>query len=180
MARPLLIVTTILFVGSVAFGAQPVYLKLQINGNDIEGYSRVSSMERAGSIVCLSFNYSLKTPRAEATGMTTGVRQHGPVVFTKRIDKTSPLLVKALANNEPVNSAIFRFFRKTSSGAEQHYYTIMLENAYVASISIISPDVLTVEGKARPGIEEVEIIFQTITWTFEPTGASHTDSWSGS
>ncbi len=59
MARPLLIVTTILFVGSVAFGAQPVYLTLQIDGNDIKGYSRVRNMERADTIECLSFNDSV-------------------------------------------------------------------------------------------------------------------------
>ncbi len=107
--------------------------------------------------------------------MMTGRRQYGPIVFTKRIDRSSPLLAQALAQNQVID-AIFRFYRPTPSGMEQQYYTITIERGRVSSISTISPDVLTVEGAKRPAIEEVGISFTIIERTFEIGGVSFRDN----
>ncbi len=116
--------------------AQTVHLKLQIDGNDIEGESTISSMDREKTIECNSFEDSLRSPTEARTGLMTGRRQYTPVVITKRIDKSTPLLFNALTMNEPVDSAEFRFFRPSSggSGAEEQFQTILLEDARISSI----------------------------------------------
>lgn len=161
--------------------AQTVHLKLQIDGNDIEGESTIASMERDATIECSSYAYELTTPREEASGQLTGKRQHRPVKITKRIDKSTPLLLKALCQNEPVGKAEFMFFRPAvdSAGAEEKFMTVVLEKGYVASVKQLSEDAIMAGEKAPPMMEEISFVFQDITWTYEIGGATHKDSWSG-
>ena len=161
--------------------AQTVHLSLQIDGNDIEGESIASSMNREGTIECSSFSYSVITPRDQASGELTGRRQHRAVEITKRVDKSTPLLLKALCQNEPVTSAEFRFFRPSpgGSGAEEHFYTVLLENGYVSGISQLSEDDIMGGEAAPPMMEEIAFVFQDITWTYEIGVVTHKDSWEG-
>jgi type VI secretion system secreted protein Hcp len=161
--------------------AQKIHLSLQIDGNDIEGESTIASMDREGTIECVSFFSELTTPRETATGSLTGRRQHAPLTIVKRIDKTTPLLFKALAMNEPITSGIFRFYRPSSSGSgqEEQYYTVLIENGYVASVRQEQSNILYAESAALPMMERVSFIFQDITWTYEDGGATHKDSWAG-
>ena len=161
--------------------AQTVHLTLEIDGNAIEGESSIASMERDGTIECASFTYGLVTPRETATGALTGRRQHTPVSIHKRIDKSTPLLIKALCQNEPVTSARFNFYRPAvdGSGAEEHYYTVLLENGYVSAVKQVSEDAVMAGEAAPPMMEEVSFVFQDISWTYEIGGATHFDSWKG-
>ena len=161
--------------------AQTVHLKLQIDGNDTEGESTIASLEREGTIECSSFTYELTTPREEASGQLTGKRQHRPIRITKRIDKSTPLLLKALCQNEPVTSGEFMHFRPSpgGSGAEEKFYTVLIENGYVGSVKQLSEDAIMAGEKAPPMMEEVSFVFQDITWTYEIGGATHKDSWKG-
>jgi type VI secretion system secreted protein Hcp len=160
--------------------ALKIHLTLEIDGNSIEGESTIASMEREGTIECVSFFSELSTPRDAATGLLTGRRQHAPLTIVKRIDKSTPLLLKALAQNEPVTSGIFRFFRPSpSGGGEVHYYTILIETGYVASVRHEQSNNLYEESIGLPVMERVSFVFQDITWTYEIGGATHTDSWRG-
>jgi type VI secretion system secreted protein Hcp len=152
------------------------WIRLVIDGNEIEGESTVATLDRENKIECYGFDYGLDTPREESTGMLTGRRQHSPVSILKRVDKSSPLLYKALCENEPVNSVEIRFYRPVpgGQGQEEHYYTILLENGYVATIRSAYTNV---EG--FPLLEKVSFVFQDITWTYEIGGATHHDSWAG-
>lgn len=160
------------------FAAQKVYLRLQIDGNAVEGESTISSMERDKDIECSSFKYELLTPRDANTGMLTGRRQHKPVKICKRIDKSTPLLLKALCRNEPVTEAEFRFFRPSSggTGTEEHFLTVRLENGYISKVSQLSEDTIIGGVGAPPMMEEVEFVFQNITWTYEIGGETYRDS----
>jgi len=159
--------------------AQTVHLQLQIDGNDIEGESTIASMDRENTIECSSFFYGIKTPR-RSDGKLTGRRQHKPVKISKRIDKTTPLLLKALCKNEPVNEAEFMFFRPNpgGSGAEEKFYTVSLRNGYISGVKQLSEDPIT-GGEDAPMMEEVEFVFREITWTYEPTGGTHHDTLKG-
>jgi type VI secretion system secreted protein Hcp len=168
--------------------AQTVHLAATINGSAIEGESSIVSMERENTIECASFQFEVLTPREAATGQVTGTRQYKPLRITKRIDKTSPLLFKALTMSEPVNEGVFRFYRvaegRTRGGgrerrAEEHFMTITIANGYVASMKQTSEGVVTAGPQAPPMMEEVEFVFQDITMTYESNGATHTDPRSG-
>jgi type VI secretion system secreted protein Hcp len=160
-----------LSVGATVNAEWDIWLALRIDGNDVEGSSSVTSMGRGDQIRLKRFDYQVETPRDEATGALTGKRQHKPIKLVKQVDKTSPLLFKALCNNEPVDRAEFRFFRRLSDKTEHHYQTIVIEKGYVASYR----QVTTKNGM----FDIVTFVYRDITITYESNGASHRDSAKG-
>lgn len=159
--------------------AMTVHLFLKANGQDIQGDSTITSMDRENSIECLSFSDSVRTAREAATGMATGERTYDPIKITKRIDKSSPLLAKALCNNELIE-ATFKFYRPNPAGdgTTQQYYTIEIQEGRIASITRVSPDVTNPAAATDPAKETVTFVFGYIRWTYEPEGAEHIDHWS--
>ena len=158
--------------------AQTVHLTLKIDGNDVEGESMIASLEREGTIQCSSFHYGANVDYDPASLRPIEKRQHEPVTIYKRIDKSTPLLLKALCLQEHVNSAEFRFYRPSpgGSGAEEHFYTVMLENGYICSLEQVSEDAIMAGEDAPPMMEEVAFNFREITWTYEIGGATHKDA----
>lgn len=159
--------------------AQTVHLKLKVNGNDVVGESSINSLDRSGTIECIDFSYGVTTPREPATGALTGRRQHRPVKIRKRIDKTTPVLLKALCRNEKVEKAVFNFYRPSpdGSGDEEMFYSIELTEGYVDSIEQVSNDAMMSGVEAPPVTELVSFVFRNITWTYTNGGVTHTDSW---
>lgn len=158
--------------------AETVHLYLKSNGEDIQGESSQTSLGRENSIECLSFRDTVRTAREKGSGLATGRRTFEPIVFTKRIDKSSPLLARALCNNEVIQGA-FKFFRPNPAGdgTTEHFFTVEFAEGRVASISRQSPDVIDPAAAMSPPTEEVGFVFHNITWTYEPSGASHHDNW---
>lgn len=154
--------------------AEAVYLTLEIQGRRIEGESTVQTMERENTIVCESYEHALTTSRAPGTVELAAKRQHRPVTITKRVDKSTPLLLRALCTNERVTKAEFRFFRPSPAGGEEHFYTVLLEDGFVSAVEQLSDDDISAH-KTPPTMERVSFVFRSITWTYEAGGATHRD-----
>jgi type VI secretion system secreted protein Hcp len=159
--------------------AMTVHLYLTANGTKIDGDSTILSMERENSIECLSFGDSVRTAREASSGMASGERTYEPVRIVKRIDKSSPLLAKALCNNEVIE-ATYKFFRPNPAGdgTTQQYFTVAIAEGRIASVTRISPDVIDPASANAPPTEEVTFVFGKITWTYVPDGIEHVDHWS--
>lgn len=158
--------------------AQSVALFLKANGNDIKGDSTIESQGRKDSIECISFQDAVLTAREKSSGMATGRRTYEPVRFTKRIDQATPLLAKALCDNEEI-TATFKFFRPNpkGDGTTEHFFTNELTGARISYIKRISPDAFDPASSDKPPLEEIGLVFHDITWTYEPAGTSHHDNW---
>lgn len=156
--------------------AETVHLYLKSNGEDIQGESTQTTLDRENSIECLSFVDSVRTARERgAGGRASGRKTYEPIVIRKRIDKSSPLLARSLCNNEVVEGT-FKFFRPNpQDGTTEHFFTVEFAEGRLASIRRVSPDVIDPASATEPPTEEVAIVFHNITWTYEPTGASHSD-----
>jgi type VI secretion system secreted protein Hcp len=159
--------------------AMTVHLYLTANGTKIDGDSTILSMERENSIECLSFEDSVRTAREASSGMASGERTYEPMRITKRIDKSSPLLAKALCNNEVID-ATFKFFRPNPAGdgTTEQYFTVVIGEGRVASITRVSPDVIDPASANRPPCEQVTFVFGRVIWTYTPDGIEHEDHWS--
>ncbi len=159
--------------------AMTVHLYLTANGTKIDGDSTILSMERENSIECLSFTDSVRTAREASSGMASGERTYEPIRIVKRIDKSSPLLAKALCNNEVIE-AVFKFYRPNPAGdgtTEQHF-TVEITEGRVGSITRVSPNVIDPASANAPPTEEVTFVFGRIVWTYVPDGIEHEDHWS--
>lgn len=160
--------------------AETVHLTLKHNGTQIEGESTQTTLGRENTIECLSFEQHIKTAREAGSAAATGRRQHGPIMVTKRIDKSSPLLMKALTENQAL-TAEFKFFRPSPNGdgTTEQFYTIALENARISEVKKWVPNALSPAEHAVPPMEEVHFVFHTVHWTYNPNGAQHEDQWAG-
>lgn len=159
--------------------AETVHLYLKANGSDIKGESTQQSLGRADSIECVYYKQSIVTAREAGSGMATGRRQYEPLIIRKRIDKSSPLLAKALCDNQVIE-AEFKFFRPnpTGDGTTEQFYTVAIKQGRIASIAAVVHDTIVPSTATDPPLEEVSFVFHTISWTYTNGGVTHEDSWS--
>ena len=132
---------------------------------------------REGSILIFAFDHDILSPRDIASGLPTGKRQHKPVLVTKEVDKSSPLLYTVLCNNETLTEVVFKFWKPSPSGKEVQYYTIKLTNANIAARKTYFPNMLIAENTKLPHLEEVAFTYQKIEWTWEDGGITSEDDW---
>lgn len=154
-----------------------IYLKLEINGTRIEGESSVRLQGREDTIECSSFLWGCQAPFDAATGKPSGKPEHTPVEIEKCVDKSTPLLLKALCQNEPVELAEFMFFRTEKDGTEEKFFTVRLKGGHISSITQIVQDRIVAGDTPPPMMEKVAFIFKEIEWTYEIGGATYADSW---
>lgn len=159
--------------------AETVHLYLTANGKSIAGESSQLSLSRSGSIECLSFSHSISAHVSEMDGSSLGRRRMGPVTIRKRVDASSPLLIKALTENQVVKG-IFKFFRPCPSGDGQteQFYTVELIEGRIQAIDQNCSSIQQISGCNSAPLEEVSFSANNLIWTFIPNGISHQDSWS--
>jgi type VI secretion system secreted protein Hcp len=95
----------------------------------------------------------------------------------KAIDRSSPLLLKALTDNQVVEGT-FRFYRPspTGDGTTEQFYTVAIKQGRVTSVRQYLPDTLDPGTVGHPPLEEVTFSFGSISWTFTDGGITHEDN----
>lgn len=158
--------------------AETVHLYLNAQGTKIDGDSSQLSLDRADSIECLYFESGIKTARDAGSGVATGKREHLPFLIRKRIDKSTPLIAKAICNNELID-AEFKFFRPNpdGDGTTEQFFTIAIEKARISSQEFVSPDTSKPASSTLPPLETITFSAALVTWTYEDGGVMHTDDW---
>lgn len=86
---------------------------------------------------------------------------HHPISIIKPIDKSSPLLAQAISDGEILKCTI-DFYRTSINGQLEYYYSIILENAKISSISSHYPNSLT-HNDQQP-YEQVSFTYENIKW----------------
>jgi len=159
--------------------AETVHLYLKANGTDIKGESTQVSLGREESIECVYYEQGVITAREAGSGLATGRRQYQPLLIRKRIDKSTPLLMKALTENQVIE-ATFKFFRPnpTGDGTTEQFYSVNFKQGRVNSIKQYVPDTIVPVSTNDPALEELTFVFHTIGWTYTNGGVTHEDSWS--
>ena len=154
---------------SRADSALNAYLKLKgVKQGNIRG--SVVTKGREGQIRLRNVSQEVVSPRDAATGQATGRRQHGPLRVTFELDSSTPLLFKALCDNEMLQEVVIEFTSTDGrAGQEQRYYTIRLENASIARM------VQRADGDDM--LVDVEFTFREIELTWADGGIMAQDSW---
>ncbi|MGE1156519.1 Hcp family type VI secretion system effector [Pseudomonas sp. MAFF 730085] len=119
-------------------------------------------------IMVLSFQHNMAN-RGNLRGPA-----HGPVVITKNIDKSSPLLAVALANREELDCLI-HFYRTSSFGQQEKYYTVDIRGCIVADLILDVPYALLQNDMDAQ--EHVALRYREILWTHHPAGTSGYAAW---
>lgn len=85
---------------------------------------------------------------------------HGPVSITKYVDKSTPLLLTAVTNNEIMDCEL-DYYRTSDAGAQEKYMTILLRKASIINFSQTHANSLT-QGDALPS-ETLTLRYESIT-----------------
>jgi type VI secretion system secreted protein Hcp len=118
-----------------------------------------------GAIECLRFAIGVAFALDDA-GLPTGRRRYTPLRITKRLDGASPRLINALITDENVEASC-KFFRQVG-GAREHFYTVAVTGARIIGAKELLEDTLAPASAGRPPLEELELVFDHVSWTFEP------------
>lgn len=89
-------------------------------------------------ISVLSFSHTIAAPHDQASGLSSGKRQHKPVVITKSIDAASHQLYQAQITHETLTSVVIEFVDTSADGREHVVETVDLEDASIISLSFAS------------------------------------------
>jgi type VI secretion system secreted protein Hcp len=149
-------------------------LKGQKTG-DIKG--SVTQKGREGKIMVIAVSHEILSPRDPASGLPTGKRMHKPMVITKELDKSTPLLYNVLVNNENITEWQLQFWRPSATGAEQQHFTIKLTNANIASIAMRLPNNKHPDLMKFETYEEIAFTYQKIEWVWTDGGITAMDDW---
>lgn len=142
----------------------------------------VTQKGREESIGVIAVSHSIVSPRDPQSGLPTGRRMHKPWVFTKELDKSSPILFRLLCTNENLTSATFNFWAPqlkagTGAGTEVQNYTVKLTNANIASYDFRQANIRHPDLVKFAEYEEVALTYQKIEWTWHDGGISASDDW---
>ena len=143
------------------------YLKLkgqkqgQIKGS-------VTQKGRENSIEIHSWTWTLESPRDPASGLPTGKVVAGEFFITKEKDRSSPLLLNALAENENITEWQLDLWDGSQLGAEVNTFTWKLTNASISSIrtSGLAPPPSGSWGDP----EEITFTFQSLEMVYNDGG----------
>ncbi|VVO28494.1 Hcp family type VI secretion system effector [Pseudomonas fluorescens] len=157
--------------------AIPIYLWLVVDDAGQEIAGSVDVHGREGSIEVLAQDHSLYIPTDNNTGKLTGTRVHAPFQFTKAIDASSPYLYKAVATGQTLKFAEFKWYRVNHGGEEAEYFITTLENVKVVKVASKMHDIKDPTKEKHSHLEQVELRYEKITWTYKDGYITHSDSW---
>ena len=137
----------------------------------------VTQRGREDSIGVIAVSHRIVAPRDPSTGQASGKRKHESWMFTKELDKSTPILFHMLCTNEVLPTATFKFWAVDHKGGEAQHYTVKLTNATVGSQEFRQLDIRNLEFAKHAEYEEVHLTYQSIEWTWNDGGITAMDGW---
>ncbi|UVJ44006.1 Hcp family type VI secretion system effector [Pseudomonas sp. LS1212] len=111
------------------------------------------------------------------SGANSGHRRHTPLVVTKGIDKSSPLINIALSTGEPLTLCRLEFYRTAAPGAQELFYSMELHDAVIVHAQLVLPNCLDADNAEFTLMEVVHFAYRKITWVHEVCGTTGIDQW---
>lgn len=112
---------------------------------------------------------------AESDGSVSSDRgKHMPLMITKNIDKSSPLLASALHEREEMECTL-HFYRTSPAGGQDKYYKIQLRGAKIALINVQVPHAIHMNDSQPQEI--VSLRYRDISWTHIQAGICAYSTW---
>jgi type VI secretion system secreted protein Hcp len=156
--------TALAVAASITYSGAALNTYLTLTG-EVQGAIR-GSVTLAGRLDTIEISEVHHLIHRPVSGGIVGAQTHEPFIFTKRIDRSTVNLYRALNTGERL-TAIFRYYAVDSVGAEIQHYTIELRGALIVAIEPIKADNLDAQTSARPDTERVRMVYQEITVRYQ-------------
>jgi type VI secretion system Hcp family effector len=161
--------------------AMNIYANVQLNGTAITGdvsVPTVGGLDISQHYIEIhGFHYDIGFNLATQNHRSPGIRVYGPIVFTKRIDRSSPLLLQAHMTNASVTAA-FRFFRVNPQSRQPvAYHVVEVQSGRIAGVRTEALNNLTADGRSMPELERITVVYRDLIVRDLPSGAEAAVSW---
>ena len=140
--------------------------EVHLNLGSVQGES--SSKAHPNEIEVISFSWGLSNSavRSAQGGTTKGGKVSiNEITLSKHTDKSTPLLVNAVATCQTFPTATISLSKSTGGKKPEDYFIIKMNNAYISSLQLASPS-----GGAL-GTEMISLNFQKITMDYKMQNA---------
>ncbi len=128
-------------------------------------------------VIVQAFEHNVTLPRDPQSGQPSGQRKHNPVKITKVFDKASPLMYNALTSGEKLPKVEIKWYRTNPSGAQEHYFTTIIEDAILVDVVAEMPNCQDPSQAHFTHLEHWYMSYRAIKWTHEVSGTSGSDDW---
>lgn len=165
---------------------QPLYLTITTSDgseNLSTGAGSVESIGTAGQDshpdenICQAIAYHVTMPRDPQAGQPSGRRIHMPASVTKFVDKSSPLLLNAIASGKQLK-IVANFYRTTKVGGQENYYRVTFGDVTLVDLNPYTPDVLNPQNVGYRDMEEVKFTYKSVDVDHLIASTSGSDDWS--
>ena len=116
-------------------------------------------------------------PTDPQSGQPSGQRVHKPFVFTCSLNKSVPLLYNALTKGEKLNNVEVKWYRTSTGGGQEHFFSTVFEDAVITDISLLMPNAQEAGNSEKTEQFQVSLNYRKIVWEHVASGTSGSDDW---
>ena len=165
--------------------SSPVYIKIEgaTQGLITSGASTEDSIGnryQAGhedEIMAQEVSHVVTVPTDPQSGQPSGQRVHKPFVFTCSLNKSVPLLYNALTKGEKLNNVEVKWYRTSTGGGQEHFFSTVFEDVVITDISLLMPNAQEAGNSEKTEQFQVSLNYRKIVWEHVASGTSGSDDW---
>lgn len=163
----------------------PVYIKIEGSKQGLisAGASTEASIGNnwqsghEDEILAQYVSHVVTVPTDPQSGQPTGQRVHKPFEFITVLNKSVPLMYNALTSGEKLDKVEVKWFRTSTTGQQEHFFTTILEDAIITNIVCDMPHAQDPKNAEYTQLLKVCMNYRKVVWEHGSAGTSGSDDW---
>ncbi|MFK3724448.1 Hcp family type VI secretion system effector [Pseudomonas monteilii] len=163
----------------------PAYISIRgkIQGNITQGAFTAESVGNIfvegheDQILVQEVSHRISVPTDPQSGQPAGQRVHGPLIFTCALNKAVPLLYSALSSGEMLPDVVLSWYRTSSEGRQERFFTTTLTDAIIVDIDLVMPHAQDKNNKDFTQFLKVSMAYRGIAWEHITASTAGSDDW---
>ncbi|WP_367597803.1 Hcp family type VI secretion system effector [Pseudomonas fulva] len=128
-------------------------------------------------ILVQEIKHRVTVPTDPQNGQPTGQRVHKPFTFTCALNKAVPLMYQALVTGEVLPKTVVEWYRTSSEGTQEHFFTTELIDGIIVDINTVLPHAQNQDNANYTQLVEVSMSYRKISWHHKIATTSASDDW---
>jgi len=128
-------------------------------------------------ILIQEVEHEITVPTDRQSGQPAGQRRHKALAITTSLNRAIPLLYNSLNSGELLEKVSLKWYRTSTEGKQEHFFTTELTDAIVVNINFDMPHCQDQENSSYTQLIEIALSYRKIAWIHEASGTSGSDDW---
>lgn len=128
-------------------------------------------------ILVQEVKHNVTVPTDPQSGQPSGQRRHKPFLFTCTLNKSVPMIYNALGSGETLSKVEVKWYRTSSDGKQEHFFTTKLTDAIIIDVDLNMPHTQDSASSNFTQLLTVCLAYRKIEWEHVAAGTSGSDDW---